>query len=362
MIIGSIYGWENGEDDIFDPHSSRNRDDCLEPMRVMEAMSRQRGVELHTADVNQHNLVEPDFSLYVESVDFVPCPAKKNYLILYETPLTVPRNADYYYLNQFDSIFTWSKQLLKGGLQDKNGNSIASNRFFQIKHPNPIPKDCREVFHSPVFDERVDFACLIGSNRYANLFDERELYSERVKAIKWFEEYAPCDFKLYGNGWKVPQKRLGQLGKLRYRMEKIIPWIAGRPVFPSYQGQVNTKYEVLSRTKFCICFENARDIDGYVTEKIFDCLFAGCIPIYWGDANIGQSIPSACFIDFRQFQSYHDLYRYLTTITSEQFFRYQEAARNFLKSAQFTPFSSQSFAGEIIHKITEDFGLASTPV
>ena len=266
MIIGSIYGWENGEDDIFDPHSSRNRDDCLEPMRVMEAMSRQRGVELHTADVNQHNLVEPDFSLYVESVDFVPCPAKKNYLILYETPLTVPRNADYYYLNQFDSIFTWSKQLLKGGLQDKNGNSIASNRFFQIKHPNPIPKDCREVFHSPVFDERVDFACLIGSNRYANLFDERELYSEGVKAIKWFEEYAPCDFKLYGNGWKVPQKRLGQLGKLRYRMEKIIPWITGRPVFPSYQGQVNTKYEVLSKTKFCICFENARDIDGYVTE------------------------------------------------------------------------------------------------
>jgi len=357
MLIGSIYGWEIGKDDIFDPLSHRNRDDCLEPMRFMRGLGRQYGVALHTSDVNERNRVNPDFSLYVESINFVPCAAKKNYLILYETPLTVPRNSDYSYLNQFDSIFTWNKELLQSGLHDGFGKHITSDRFVQIQYPNPIPKECGDNFQSLAFFQRPDLICLIGSNRHANLADTRELYSERVKVIKWFEAHALNDFKLYGNGWKVPQKRFGSAGKMRYRLEKILPWILGKPVFPSYQGSAKTKYEVLSKTKFCVCFENARDIDGYITEKIFDCFFAGCVPIYWGDANIGLSIPSNCFIDFRQFSSYEDLYQYVKALTSKQFSDYQQAAKNFLLSDQFAPFTSQNFANIVIHKIKQDFSL-----
>lgn len=355
MLTGSIYGWENGRDDIFDPQSPRNRDDCLEPMRLMDVVARQNGIELHTADVNIHNRVTPHFSLYVESIDFVPCGAKKNYLILYETPLTVPRNADSLYLNQFDRIFTWNQELLLNGLQDPRGGFVSRDRFTRIQYPNPIPKECGSDFQSPAYAQRPDFACLIGSNRHANLADERELYSQRVKAIKWFEANAPADFKLYGNGWNVPQKRLSGLGKLRYRLEKVLPFFMGKPVFPSYQGPAKTKYEVLRKTQFCICFENARDIDGYITEKIFDCLFAGCVPVYWGDANIDKYIPANCFIDFRQFASYSDLYQYLKSITPEQFSQYQEAARQFLMGSQFALFSSQNFADTIIHQIWQDF-------
>ncbi len=355
MLTGSIYGWENGQDDIFDPESPRNRDDCLEPMRLMDAVARQNGIELHTADVNNQNQVTPHFSLYVESIDFVPSAAKKNYLILYETPLTVPRNADSQYLNQFDKIFTWNQELLRNGLKDYRGDVVTSDRFVQIQYPNPIPKECGSDFQSPSYAQRPDFACLIGSNRHANLVDERELYSQRVKAIQWFEANAPTDFKLYGNGWRVPQKRLGSLGKLRYRLEKVLPFLLGKAIFPSYQGPAKTKYEVLSKTQFCICFENARDIDGYITEKIFDCFFAGCIPVYWGDANIAKCIPADCFIDFRQFASYSDLYQHLKSITPEQFAQYQGAVRRFLMSGQFMPFSSQNFADTVIHQIWQDF-------
>ena len=35
---------------------------------------------------------------------------------------------------------------------------------------------------------------------------------------------------------------------------------------------------------FNICVENA-SVKGYVTEKIFEALEAGTIPIYWGDRN-----------------------------------------------------------------------------
>lgn len=348
MLIGSIYGWENGRDDIFNPQSLRNRDNCLEPMRVLQKVAVSQGVELHTADVNEKNGIRPDFTLYVESIDFVPGVANKHYLILYETPLTVPKNAEYEYLNQFDGIFTWNRDLLAKGFTDAQGRAIAAERFIEIFHPNPIPEECAQDFKSLSFSERMDLVCLIGSNRHANAHDERELYSERVKAVRWFEKHAPGKLKLYGNGWKVPQKRLGKLGKLRYRMEKIYPWITSQPVFPSYQGPASTKFEVLSKTRFCICFENARDIPGYLTEKIFDCLFAGCVPIYWGEANVADVIPQTCFIDFRKFSDYRSLYQFISGMTPEVFASYQNAAIQFLQGPGFAPYSSESFAELIV--------------
>lgn len=353
MLTGSIYGWENGRDDIFNPFSKRNRDNCLEPMRALQKACIEQNIELHTADVNDSNHVSPDFTIYVESVDYVDTPAKKNFLILYETPLTVPRNADYSYLNKFDGIFTWNKEYLKNGFSDGEGRTISANRFIEIFHPNPIPSECNSCFESPGFSQREDFICLIGSNRHANSFDDRELYSERVSAIRWFEKNAPGKLKLYGNGWKVPQKRLGSLGKMRYRLEKIYPWLMSKPVFPSYQGPAKSKHEVLTKTKYCICFENAKNIPGYITEKIFDCLFAGCIPIYLGDADIAQVIPDSCFIDFRKFSNYRDLYQYISNMSPEYFANYQQAAIQFLKSSRFTPFRSEYFAKCIVDRLCQ---------
>ena len=40
-----------------------------------------------------------------------------------------------------------------------------------------------------------------------------------------------------------------------------------------------------SRYKFCIAIENSLATD-YVTEKIYDSLAAGCLPIYYGAPNI----------------------------------------------------------------------------
>jgi hypothetical protein len=218
-----------------------------------------------------------------------------------------------------------------------------------------VPRECGSNFYSPPFEQRKDFICLIGSNRHANCVDDRELYSQRVKAIRWFEKHAPGKLKLYGNGWNVPPKKYGRLGKLQYRIQKIIPWLLRKPIFPSYQGPAKTKYEVLSRSKFCICFENARDISGYITEKIFDCLFAGCVPIYYGDPNIEEYISSDCFIDFRNFLSYEDLYQFIETITPEQYLEYQVVMKKFLMSSKFLPFSSKAFAETIVQKITQDF-------
>lgn len=52
-------------------------------------------------------------------------------------------------------------------------------------------------------------------------------------------------------------------------------------LFTDYNDQ---KIEYLKQFKFNLCPENS-DNKGYVTEKIFDAIKAGCIPIYWGSEN-----------------------------------------------------------------------------
>lgn len=44
------------------------------------------------------------------------------------------------------------------------------------------------------------------------------------------------------------------------------------------------KRDYLKEYKFNLCPENSNS-NGYVTEKIFDAIYSGCIPIYWGSEN-----------------------------------------------------------------------------
>lgn len=44
------------------------------------------------------------------------------------------------------------------------------------------------------------------------------------------------------------------------------------------------------RYKFCIAMENSVRQD-YVTEKIWDGLLAGCIPVYLGSSSVRDMLP-----------------------------------------------------------------------
>ena len=73
------------------------------------------------------------------------------------------------------------------------------------------------------------------------------------------------------------------------------------PRYPSYAGEISSKRAILEQYKFSICYENMSDMPGYITEKIFDCFFAGCVPIYLGASNMTDYIPGGTFIDKRKF-------------------------------------------------------------
>ena len=68
-----------------------------------------------------------------------------------------------------------------------------------------------------------------------------------------------------------------------------------------------SKLEVMKRYRFTIAFENAIGAD-YVTEKFYDPLLSGSVPVYLGAPNIDRYTPaSSAFIDVRKYPDPKDL-------------------------------------------------------
>ena len=80
-----------------------------------------------------------------------------------------------------------------------------------------------------------------------------------------------------------------------------------------------------------LCFEN-NFLPGWLTEKLFDNLRVGTIPIYWGATDIAALVPPECYIDMRDFAGYPELKAYLKSLDRKKIMAYREAGRAFLES------------------------------
>lgn len=320
---------------IFDRSSPANRDDCFAPYALLRERLCTSGIQIDTADeAPDHGLA---FELHQDVQHETTAPI--NYLLMFETEFVKIENGDTAQWSKYKKIFTWNDDLVDG------------DRFIKINFPNPI-----HVHPADGFSSRDRFCCLISSNRTLASRDDRILYPERVKAIRWFETHAPHDFDLYGLDWRMPVLRGGLIGKLERRVWRALGRFVTLRPFPSYRGKVTHKRDVLARTRFSICYENACDLPGYITEKIFDCFFSGCVPVYWGANNIVDHIPADCFIDRRQFRDTEDVYKFLKAISEDEFKEYQRRIAVFLQSDAAYPFGSESFAETIVNTIVQDLG------
>jgi hypothetical protein len=149
---------------------------------------------------------------------------------------------------------------------------------------------------------------MIAANKRSN--HPLELYSERVATIRWFERNQPERFSLFGAGWDVS----AGAGPIRRRFERSKLGRTAHPRFPSWRGRVGEKYDALSQFRFGFCYENARDIPGYVTEKLFDCVLAGTIPIYWGPPNSASLLDPATYVDRSEFVSTAEVVEYVESL------------------------------------------------
>lgn len=334
MKIGSLIIPGITKNEIFNINSQLNRDNGFFAWYLLRDNFFKQQIEILTSDLSCNRTI--DFDLYLDAWH-TPKHGVLSYLLMLETSLVFPPNGNPKNLDRYKKIFTWNDDLVDG------------KRFIKLNFPNPI-----RVHPIDGFENRDRFCCLIAGNKTLATKDERNLYPERVNAIRWFEQNAPQDFDLFGIDWNIPVVHRGLLGKLERRVFRLINKVIKLNYFPSYKGQIKQKNEILAKTRFSICYENVRDLPGYITEKIFDCFFAGCIPVYWGANNIADHVPPDCFIDRRNFADMSSLYAYLKGMDLQTYLGYQRKIAAFLESDAAKPFSAEFFAEKIVSTIVKD--------
>lgn len=306
-----------------------NRDNFAYFYFALKEQFKKNGIDLSTKDINEP--LSSDIVLYMGlNQEIINTKSYTNfYLLTLESPHV---DSAIYTLNKhkfFKKIFTW------------NDDMVDNKKYFKVNYAYDIPKTIPKKF------DGKKLCCTIAGNKSANHPDE--LYTKRVEFIRWFEKYHLDEFDLYGTHWD--EYRFGRslfgraLNKLKFLRKSS---------FPSYKGKVESKFETMKDYKFSICYENIKDQNGYITEKIFDSFFAGCVPIYWGAKNVTTHIPKECFIDKRDFNSFEEIYEYIKNMNEATYMRYLEAIEEFLNSSKADQFRAEIFADTIVGEIVKD--------
>lgn len=233
-------------------------------------------------------------------------PKNQCFLFIFEPPVVMPdlyeRNLSHF----FGKIFVMFDDL------------VDSKNYYKFFYPQPGKQMVSDI---PEFSQKK-FCTFIGANKSSQ--HPNELYSERQKLISFFFSRHPEDFDLYGNGWQR---------------------------FPS--KTIPHKWEVIKNYKFCFCYENMKNQSGYITEKIFDALIGGAIPVYKGALNIGSYIPENCFINQQNFSSYEELYNFLKQIDESTYACYIKSINEYLASPLFQLYSIEHFIQIIKNHLSE---------
>jgi hypothetical protein len=140
-------------------------------------------------------------------------------------------------------------------------------------------------------DNRI-VACL--STFYPEKYYKNNKFSilkERYDVINW--GYQNGYVKIWGKGWG--SKAEGN----------------------SRNNRANTKGDILGKFHFALCFENTL-ADYYVTERLWESIHYGCLPIYYSNNTIYQDFPRDSFIDYRDFNNSGELFKYINGMTTEE--------------------------------------------
>ena len=300
-------------DILFDKdNESTNSDDLITPYYYIKQEYEKRGVSINTLD--QYNtLASLDCVLffkldYNELIRCIKSKVKRLYYFAWE-PEVVDNHHSKKNLAKlepfFNVIFTWNDDIVDG------------NKYLKINYPyhftNVIECPTRENF------EKRNLLVNISGNKIS--FQHNELYSVRRKVISFYNKYSCTYFSLYGRGW---------LKNLRV-----------------YKGVCISKKKVYTQFKFALCLENMCNVNGYVTEKIFDCFTAGIVPVYWGASNIEKYIPKQCFISYTDFSSIDDLNHFLINMSYEEYCNYICHIKEYLQSSAKSVFEYKYFMRQL---------------
>lgn len=250
---------------------------------------------------------------------------KPMFLWAWESGIINPRNSNPQFHTDFRAVFTYDDTL------------VDNDKYIKLGYSFEFPEEIEKSY------DGKKLCCLIAGNKVSH--HPLELYSQRLEIINWFEKNHSDEFDLYGQGWNkiIPPRNL--VDRVVNKFAFINQHLKSRHA--SYRGEVDDKLATYSKYLFAICYENAKDLPGYISEKIFDCFFAGCVPVYWGASNISHYIPESCYIDRREFKDSEALYTHLSHMREGEYFGHLNSIENFLQKGKTGIFSVDHFSKKI---------------
>jgi hypothetical protein len=336
-LNAALWAGKHTGDEVYIAGRGPQGGDFYLPYRALRDRLAEHGIALHTPDLLKGKLVA--FDLHVNARHVLP--DRPAYSYLYEDPLVRPVNGNRNHLLGYRKVFTYNADLVDG------------QRFIQLDIPNDLT-----VRSTAPWSERDLFCVMLTRNNALSRPNPRNLHQRRLRTLMHFEAHAPELFALFGRGWDQPPVSPGVWGRAVKRLRKWRNQIApGQPPFATWRGPVHTKGEVLRRARFAIAYENVRGVNGYITEKIFDCFVWGCVPIYLGTRGATAPIPRDCFIDADDFENEGALLSHLRSITPQQHRAYQQAIGDFLASPAAQRFGNEHFVRVIVDTIVADLGI-----
>lgn len=301
IAIYNYYKQYNGNDALFNPERYLIGDNLGYPFICLQKEFKNREIELHTADMfNGKNIDANIFIDHCTGYEQQISELKNKYLIIAENPMIKPDNYTKETIDLYDKVFTWYD------------NIVDNKKIFKYYLGNKLPDYA-------ITSERKKLSCMIASNKYSDVNNEK--YSTRREIINYFNKYYPNDFDLYGYGWNNSYV---------------------------YKGPIKSKLNTYLEYKFVFCMENAK-YDGYVTEKIFDALFSGCVPIYFENKELPDNIYIK--IDKSDLYSMDKLYKYLKEMPEEEYMNYLKNISDYVLSKDIKKYSGETFANTIADEI-----------
>lgn len=317
IAIATIYNETYADDRLFNATACKIGQNLLTPGICLKDALNINGHQYHTVDVYKDHEIDViifqdlcqnyikgisspiDYIKYIvkrkwkkDYLEFAikNIPVENRILIMKEPPIVCPASYKKQLHQYFGKIFTWDDKL------------VDNTKYFKLYYPQVPPNESYEF----LFDNKKFLTMICGNKKYDG---SKELYSERRKVIDYLEK-SDEEFDLYGFGWESESLK-------------------------NYKGTTTSKLDTLSKYKFAVCYENMCGVHGYITEKIFDCFFAGCVPVYWGADNIKQIIPADTFIDRRNFSDIETMLDFIRSITKEEYEEYIKNIKKYLNSASF---------------------------
>ena len=225
-------------------------------------------------------------------------PKSQRILFSYETQISNPRSHLPKYLNYYEKIFTWNQQF------------VDNKKVFWLPAWIVWIDPMYMIEDIPSFQNKK-ICTLVAS--YMDSAHANSNHKERMQLINLCEQEDGL-LDIYGTGWPK--------GKFRNYKGKI-----------SFNGnRRSNKINTIKNYRFYLCYENTKNVRGYITEKIFECFAAGCIPIYSGAIDIAQYIPRNCFIARSSFINEEELIHFMKSIDQKTYNEYLQNIRRFFKS------------------------------